>query len=70
MSGDGTIDLGQFGAPGFSLNDRIDLSGHKSGRVDPHVNTVIEGPNGNELRGPYRDLSSNQMPGFNGMQDK
>lgn len=64
------LDLGQFGAPGFTLRDRLDLSGHSSGRIDPHVNTDLINPYGNVMRqDPYRDLSNNQLPGFNGMQN-
>ncbi|MCK4871519.1 MAG: hypothetical protein KAS72_02225 [Phycisphaerales bacterium] len=63
------MDLGAFGAPGFTLRDRLDLSGHSSGLVDPHINTDLINPNDNVLRGPYRDLSNNQLPGFNGMQN-
>ncbi len=68
MCGDGDVDLGQFGAPGFTLSDRVDLSGHSSGKVNPHLNSEILSPEGQALRGPFRDLSSNQLPGFNGMQ--
>jgi len=29
------LDLGQFGAPGFTLQDRLDMTGHRSGLVCP-----------------------------------
>jgi hypothetical protein len=64
------LDLSQFGAPGFTLHDRLDMSGHRSGKVDPHINTDLINPSGSVMAGPnYRDLSNNQLPGFNGMQD-
>ena len=68
------MDLGPHGAPGFNLRDRLDMTGH--GHTDPHINTDMHGPGG-LLRGPYygpcgpadfRDLTHNQLPGFNGMQ--
>jgi len=67
------LDLGQFGAPGFTLQDRLDMTGHRSGLVDPHINTDVVGPTGSVLRntgpgGDFRDLCHNQLPGFNGMQ--
>ena len=68
------MDLGQFGAPGFTLRDRVDFSGHGTGRVDPHINTDLINPQGDVLRrednADFRDLSHNQLPGFNGMQEK
>lgn len=66
------LDLGQFGAPGFTLRDRLDMSGHQSGNIDPHINSDLVNPNDVVLRKvsetDYRDLCSNQLPGFNGMQ--
>lgn len=66
------LDLGPYGAAGFTLQDRIDLTGHQTGRVDPHINTNIVDPNGAVLgygqRADFRDLTHNQLPGFNGMQ--
>lgn len=66
------MDLGDFGAPGFSLHDRLDMSGHQSGMVVPHLNTDLVNLNGNVLRrcgdADFRDLTHNQLPGFNGMQ--
>lgn len=66
------LDLGQFGAPGFTLRDRLDMTGHGSGRVDPHVNTDLVNSNDQVLRrsggADFRDLAHNQLPGFNGMQ--
>lgn len=68
------LDLTPFGAPGFTLGDRVDFSGHKSGTVDPHMNSDIINPQGRVLRreGPadFRDIVHNQLPGFNGMQEK
>ena len=69
------LDLTDFGAPGFSLTNRVDMTGHQSGRVDPHLNADIVRPNGSILgrfgRGAdFRDLIHNQLPDFNGMQDK
>ena len=58
------LDL-QFGAPGFVLRDRLDMSGHRSGRVLPHINSEVTF-GGNVVIG---DLSNNQLPGFNGMQE-
>lgn len=63
------LDLGQFGAPGFTLNTRLDLSGHRSGLVDPHLNVDLEGPSGIMRQDTFRDLTNNQLPGFNGMQN-
>lgn len=67
------MDIGQFGAPGFSLRDRLDMTGHRSGRVHPHINTDILRPNGGVLGrvngADFRDLSHNQLPGFNEMQN-
>ncbi len=76
MSDGFELDLTELGAPGFSLNERIDLSGHQSGKVDPHINTEIIRHNGNVLRGTgrlgddFRDLTHIQLPGFNGMQNE
>ena len=64
--------LDNFGAPGFTLKERVDFSGHKSGRVDPHVNLDILNSNDEKLTFYKRkvgDLCNNQLPGFNGMQD-
>lgn len=66
------LDLGVFGAPGFTFRDRFDITGHKSGNVDPHINSEIINPNEKVLRrtegADFRDLTHNQLPGFNGMQ--
>jgi hypothetical protein len=63
------FDLSQFGANGFTLRDRLDMTGHRSGAVDPHINTDLLNPSGNVMRDPiHRDLSNNQLDGFNGMQ--
>ena len=63
------FDLGPYGAPGFKLGDRLDMTGHRSGMVDPHINTDLINPSSNVMRSPeYRDLSNNQLDGFNGMQ--
>lgn len=66
------LDLGGFGAQGFSLNDRLDMTGHRYGQVDPHLNSDLAGPGGQVLRrvggADFRDLTHNQLPGFNGMQ--
>lgn len=68
MGGD-DLDLGEFGASGFSLKTRLDFSGHRKGTVDPHVNSDLVNPDDDILGGEnFRDLSNNQMPGFNGMQ--
>ena len=40
------LDLGRFGAPGYTLSDRLDMTGHESGRVDPHINTDLINPAG------------------------
>lgn len=64
------MDLGPD-APGFSLRERVDLSGHNSGRVDPHVNVDLVNPSGRPLdffKQKTGDLCNNQLPGFNGMQ--
>lgn len=68
-----SLDLGPFGAPGFKFNERLDFSGHPSGKVDPHINTDLINPFNEILRntGPgadFRDITNNQLPGFNGMQ--
>jgi len=57
------MDLGN----GFNYSERADFSGHKDGKTDPHINGEIIGTYGipgNE----YRDLTNNQFPGMNGMQ--
>lgn len=72
------LDLGPFGAPGYRLNDRLDLSGHGSGNVAPHLNSDLIGPGDRILRrevsadflADYRDLTHIQLPGFNGMQER
>lgn len=56
------LDLSEFGAPGFELRERVDFSGHDRGNVVPHVNAELMGP-GDRL--VERDLTSNQLPGFN-----
>ncbi|MEI7899676.1 MAG: hypothetical protein WCK89_05455 [bacterium] len=58
------LPLDQFGAPGFSLRERLDFSGHGNGRVTPHLNAELF--NGDRVLG--RDLANTQLPGFNGMQ--
>ena len=59
------MDLGPYGAPGFELSDRLDMSGHRDGSVDPHINSeVID----SEQHKVCRDLAANQLPGWNGMQ--
>jgi len=67
------MDLGPYGAPGFSMNERLDFSGHNN--TTPHLNTDIVGPCGKVgySSGPYgaanfRDITNTQLPGFNGMQ--
>jgi hypothetical protein len=62
------LDLSPFGAKDYILRDRLDMTGHSSGNVDPHINTDIVNPYGNPVRGQFRDLSNDQLPGFNGMQ--
>jgi hypothetical protein len=63
------LPLDQFGAPGFSLRERLDFSGHNSGRVTPHVNVELVNDSDRVLRRDcWRDLTSIQLPGFNGMQ--
>ncbi len=67
------LDLGQFGASGFTLRDRLDMTGHPKGNVDPHINSdLVINQSDYVLRkvgnADYRDLCSNQLPGFNGMQ--
>ena len=73
------LDLRAFGASGFSLRDRLDITGHGSGKVDPHINSELVKPDEEALRKTwspkfgrvdYRDLSNNQLPGFNGMQNQ
>ena len=63
------LDLSRHGAPGFSLVDRLDLG---LGRTNPHIDTDLKF-GGNSLRycppADFRDLSHNQLPGFNGMQN-
>lgn len=53
---------------GFTFQERLDFSGHKSGRVDPHINAEVFDSNGNVISFT-RDLANNQLPGFNRMQD-
>ena len=65
----GNVDLGPMGAPGFSLGVRLDMSGHAKGTVDPHINVDLLRPDGSAMRGPFRDLTANQVPGMNGMQN-
>jgi len=60
-----SLPLDQFGAPGFELRERVDFSGHQSGRVTPHVNAELVNDSGDVLS---RDFANNQLPGFNGMQ--
>lgn len=61
------LDLGRFGAMGFSLRDRLDMSGHRAGRTDPHVNSeVVQSETEDKVA---RDLAANQLDGFNGMQN-
>lgn len=66
------LDLGEFGAPGFKYQERFDFSGHKSGKIDPHVNAEVYRVNEDfSQKVPFtRDLTNNQLPGFNGMQEK
>ena len=73
-----SLDLGQFGAPGYTLNERLDMSGHSSGAVNPHINADLVN-NGNVIRtsyspmhgfADYRDMTNTPVPGFNGMQNK
>lgn len=59
------LPLDDLGAPGFTLRQRVDFSGHHTGLVTPHVNADVIGPCGNSL---CRDLANTQVPGFNGMQ--
>ena len=59
---DTQLDLSEFGAPGFALQERVDFSGHSRGTVVPHVNAELIGSNGNMVE---RDLTANQLPGFN-----
>jgi len=70
------MDLGEFGAEGFSLRERADFTGHESGKVDPHENVdllrgddILRRCNDGEWRADFRDLTHNQFPGFNGMQN-
>lgn len=62
----GEVPLGQFGAPGFTLSERLDMSGHRSGRIDPHLNTDVLRLDGSPV---IRDLTNTQIPGMNGMQN-
>lgn len=59
------LPLDDFGAPGFTLRERLDFSGHRSGLVTPHVNAELINGSGEVLS---RDLANAQLPGFNGMQ--
>ena len=59
---DSRLDLSGFGAPGFELRERLDLSGHASGRVVPHVNAEVLNSRDEVVA---RDLASNQLDGFN-----
>ena len=67
------MDLGSLGAPGFTLGDRLDMTGHPAGRVDPHINADLLRPDGSVVgrvgQADFRDLAHNQLPGFNGMQN-
>ena len=67
------MDLGPLGAPGFTLGDRLDMTGHPSGRVDPHINTDILCQNGSVAsrvgNADFRDLAHNQVAGSNRMQN-
>ena len=60
-----SLPLDDFGAPGYSLRERLDFSGHRSGLVTPHVNVELTNSSGEVVR---RDLTNTQLPGFNGMQ--
>ncbi len=60
------VDLSSYGAPGFSLDTRLDLSGHQNGRVDPHINVEVTGQQDQVVS---RDLTTTQLPGMNGMQN-
>jgi len=67
------MNLNDYGAPGFKIQDRLDISGHSSGKVLPHINSDLINPSGTILGrinngADFRDLSHNQLPGFNGMQ--
>jgi len=52
---------------GYSIRTRLDFGGHNYGKTDPHENTEVLGPKGNIVK---KDLSKNQLPGFNGYQKK
>jgi len=64
------LDLRKFGAPGFEIRDRLDMTGHRSGRVIPHINSevVVAGTDKRVIVKSRQDLAANQVPGFNGMQ--
>ncbi len=60
------VPLESFGAKGFTLTDRLDLSGHAKGTVDPHLNSEVLKADGTRV---VRDLATTQIPGMNGMQN-
>ena len=51
----------------YTLITRLDLSGHKDGKTDPHENTELLDKNRKVIK---KDLSNNQLPGLNGYQKK
>lgn len=61
------LPLDGYGGKGYSLNERIDFSGHRSGLVVPHVNVDLLGSSEQKvfINGRRSDLTSNQLPGFN-----
>jgi len=52
---------------GNSIRTRIDFSGHNDGKTDPHENTEVVNEEGKII---VKDLSTKQLPGFNGYQRK
>lgn len=59
-----SVNLGK----GYTYCERADFSGHKSGKVDPHINGEIFNPQFLPLPRPFKDLTNNQFPGMNQMQ--
>ena len=61
------LPLDEFGAKNFNLTERLDFSGHNSGKVTPHLNSEITFDN-NKIGKKYNDLTKTQLPGFNNYQ--
>ena len=58
------MNLAKFGAPGFRFQERLDFSGHKSGRVLPHINAEVMNSADQKV---VRDLTNTQLSGLNSL---